>query len=54
MDGARVGEQPHDRGEHLLELERRADGRDQLGEEPALDLRLCRRFYVPKGTRKAS
>jgi hypothetical protein len=36
-DGACVREQADDRGEHLLELERRADRRDDLVEEATID-----------------
>ena len=36
MHGARLGQQAHDRAKHLVELERRRDGRDDLGEEVAL------------------
>ena len=33
VDAARVGHEPHDRGQHLGELERRGDRRDDLLEE---------------------
>jgi hypothetical protein len=36
VDGAPVGEQPHDAVHDLLEVERRADRRDELG-RTALD-----------------
>ena len=45
VDGARVREQPDDRPEHLLELERRADRRDDLVENPALPGMGARRAY---------
>ena len=36
VNGARLGEQAHDRAKHLVELERRRNGRDDLGEEVSL------------------
>jgi hypothetical protein len=35
VDGARLREHPHNRAEHLLEVERRRDRRDDLGEDSA-------------------
>jgi len=38
VHGTGFGEQPDDPAQDMTELQRRADGRDDLGEEPALDV----------------
>ena len=46
VDGARVGQEPDDGTEDLLELERRSDRRDDRVEEPAFAGMGARRAYA--------
>ena len=47
VDRARVGEQPHHRAQHFVELERRRDGRDDL-----LQTRASRSCGRPRADRR--